>query len=85
MNSINSLFDQEIQLSHIVDKRNEEVEQWLRQLEKSRSKNFTKQLYDSIKVYCEQSFYYDYNRIQKDENGNEFFYLLKPRIRQRLI
>ena len=26
MNSINSLFDQEIQLSHIVDKRNEEVE-----------------------------------------------------------
>lgn len=42
MNSINSLFGSEKSLSDIIDKRIENVEAWLRMVEKSRSKNFTK-------------------------------------------
>ena len=42
MNSINSLFGSEQNLSDIIDKRIENVESWLRMVEKSRSKNFTK-------------------------------------------
>jgi hypothetical protein len=42
MNSINSLFGAEKNLSDIIDKRIENVEAWLRMVEKSRSKNFTK-------------------------------------------
>jgi len=52
MNSINSLFDQEIKLTHIVDKRGERLEKWLCQLEKSRGKNFGKPIYDAVKVYA---------------------------------
>lgn len=81
MNSINSLFGSEKSLSDIIDKRIENVEAWLRMVEKSRSKNFTKQMYDSIKVYTEQSYKFDYNII----NQEEFFSQLKPRIRHRLV
>ena len=59
----------------------EDIESWLRKLEKSRSKNFSKQLYDSIKEYTEKSYYFDYYQIQ----NNEFFHQLKPRVRHRLI
>lgn len=52
MNSINSLFDQEIKLTHIIDNRNDKLEKWLSQLEKTRGKNFGKPIYDSIKVYA---------------------------------
>lgn len=38
----------------------EEIETWLRKLEKSRQKNFSKVLYDAIKDYTERSYYYDY-------------------------
>ena len=85
MNSINSLFDQEIKLSHIIDSRNEKLENWLRLLEKTRGKNFGKPIYDAIKIYANQSYYFDYYRMKSDELGNEFFGLLKPRLRHRLI
>ena len=51
MNSINSLFDQEVKLAQIIDKRNEDLENWLRTLEKTRGKNFSKPVYDAIKAY----------------------------------
>jgi len=56
MNSINSLFDQEIKLSHIYDRRNENMENWLRLLEKTRGKNFGKPIYDAIKNYSKLTF-----------------------------
>jgi len=64
MNSINSLFDQEIKLSHIYDRRNEKMENWLRLLEKTRGKNFGKPIYDAIKIYAKKSFYFDYFRMK---------------------
>ena len=67
MNSINSLFDQEIKLSHIIDRRNEKLEKWLNLLEKTRGKNFGKPIYDAIKVYAKQSFYFDYYRMKSDD------------------
>jgi hypothetical protein len=42
MNSINSLFGSETQLLDIIDRRIEDVETWLRNLEKRRNKNLTK-------------------------------------------
>lgn len=54
---------------------------WLRQLEKARPKNFSKNLYDSIKEYTEKSYYYDFKQI----HNAEFFDQLKPRIRHRLV
>lgn len=77
MGSINNLVGSECSLQDVIDERIEEIEAWLRKLEKSRSKNFSKQLYDAIKDYTEKSYYYDYNQIQ----NNEFFIQLKPRIR----
>jgi hypothetical protein len=56
MNSINSLFDQEIKLSHIYDRRNENMENWLRLLEKTRGKNFGKPIYHAIKNYSKLTF-----------------------------
>ena len=53
MNSINSLFGSETQLLDIIDRRIEDVETWLRNLEKRRNKNLTKQMFDSVKVYTE--------------------------------
>ena len=53
---------------------------WLRKLEKSRSKNFSKQLYDCIKDYTEKSYKYDFWEITREE----FYMQLKPRVRHRL-
>lgn len=61
MGSINGLVGSERKLQDIIDERIEDIEQWLRRLEKSRSKNFDKQLYDSIKEYTIKSYQYDYN------------------------
>ena len=85
MNSINSLFDQEIKLSDFIDSRNEKLENWLRMLEKTRGKNFGKPIYDAIKIYASQTYYFDFYLMKTDENGNEFFGILKPRLRHRLI
>ena len=38
MNSINKLFDTEIELLQIIDKRIEDIENWLRELEKRRNR-----------------------------------------------
>jgi len=81
MGSINNLVGSESTLQDIIDERTEDVESWLRKLEKSRSKNFSKQLYDSIKEYTEKAYYFDYYQIQ----NNDFFNQLKPRVRHRLI
>ena len=51
MGSINGLMEKEVILQDIIDARIEDVELWLRKLEKTRSKNFSKQLYDCIKLY----------------------------------
>ena len=42
MGSINNLVGSECALQDIIDERMEDVETWLRKLEKSRSKNFSK-------------------------------------------
>lgn len=42
MGSINGLVGSERKLQDIIDERIEDIEQWLRRLEKSRSKNFDK-------------------------------------------
>lgn len=63
MGSINSLVSSETTLQDIIDDRVEKVENWLRQLEKTRTKNFSKRLFDSIKEYTELSYYHDYHQI----------------------
>jgi len=65
--------------------RNDRIEKWLNKIEKCRGKNFGKPLYDAIKIYANQSYYFDYYRFKTDEIGNEFFKILKPRLRHRLI
>ena len=42
MGSINNMVGSESTLEDIIDERIEDVESWLRKLEKSRSKNFSK-------------------------------------------
>jgi hypothetical protein len=61
MGSISGLVSSEGNLQMIVDERMEDIEGWLRKLEKKRNKNFSKQLYDAIKDYTEKSYYYDYS------------------------
>lgn len=80
MGSINSLMGSDYTLQDIIDERMENVEMWLRKLEKSRSKNFSKQLYDCIKDYTEKSYKYDFWEITREE----FYMQLKPRVRHRL-
>jgi len=60
MGSINNLVGSESTLQDIIDERIEKIETWLRKLEKARNKNFSKQLYDSIKEYTEISYYIDF-------------------------
>mmetsp|Transcript_42101 Transcript_42101/g.64561 ORF Transcript_42101/g.64561 Transcript_42101/m.64561 type:complete len:410 (+) Transcript_42101:323-1552(+) len=60
MGSINDLVSSETTLQDIIDERTEDVESWLRKLEKSRTKNFSKQLYDSVKEYTAKSYHFDY-------------------------
>lgn len=63
MGSINTLVATEITLQEVMDDRMEEIENWLRKLEKSRQKNFSKALYDAIKDYTDKSYYYDYSQL----------------------
>ena len=60
MGSINDLVGSEQTLQDIIDERMEHIEHWLKNLEKARPKNFSKNLYDSIKEYTEKSYYYDF-------------------------
>ena len=63
MGSINSIISSESTIQLVIDTRIEDIEGWLRKIEKSRNKNFSKQLYDAIKDYTEKSYYYDYSNI----------------------
>ena len=81
MGSINDLVGTESTLQDIIDDRVDDTEQWLRQIEKSRSKNFSKILCDCIKEYTNQSYQYDFYQIQRAE----FYDQLKPTIRYKLV
>ena len=81
MGSINSMVSSENQLQDILDQRMEEVEQWLRNIDKARSKNFGIVIYNSIKSYTELSFNSDFSSLQ----NSEYFAQLKPRIRYKLL
>lgn len=65
MNCISDLFTTDTTIQNIIDLRTEEIEKWLRDLEKKRSKNFSKILFDAIKEFTEKSFYYDYSGIRQ--------------------
>jgi len=60
MGSINNLIGSEETLQEIIDERMENIELWIRKLEKARPKNFSKNLYNSIKDYTEKSYLYDF-------------------------
>ena len=81
MNAINELFSSEIQLQQIIDQRTEDVEKWMRDLEKVREKALNKQMFDAVKLYSMQCYQFDYYRI----NDQDFFNQLKPRIRHKLV
>ena len=63
MGSISALFSSDITIYDITDSRTEEIEGWLRKLEKSRTKNFSKLLYDAVRDFTQKSYSYDYSGI----------------------
>lgn len=81
MQAISALFSSDITIQDIIDDRKEEIEDWIRVLEKARPKNFSKQLNDAVKEFTEKSFYFDFSGIQ----NTEFFNQLKPRLRHKLV
>jgi hypothetical protein len=82
MGSINSILVQESKLQDIIDEKIEDLDIWLRRLDKSRiNKHLPKGLYDNIKEYVEASFLLDNNLIQT----YEFYDQLKPKVRYKLI
>ena len=81
MGSINTLVVSDQKLQDIIDERTEDLDIWLRRLDKSRTKILPKHLYDSIKDFVEKSFYFDYNLIR----NQEFYDQLKPKLRHKLI
>ena len=64
MGSINNLVTSDQKLQDILDERIEDLDIWLRRLDKSRTKLLPKYLYDSIKDFVEKSFHFDYNLIR---------------------
>ena len=82
MGSINNILVQESKLQDIIDEKIEDLDIWLRRLDKSRNnKHLPKGLYDNIKNYVEASFLLDFNLI----HSYEFFVQLKPKLRYKLI
>ena len=81
MGSINNLVVSEQKLQDVIDDRMEDLDIWLRKLDKSRKKILPKHLYDNIKDFVEKSFYFDFNLIRKDE----FYDQMKPKIRFELV
>ena len=64
MGSINNILVQESKLQDIIDEKIEDLDIWLRRLDKSRNnKHLPKGLYDNIKEYVEASFLLDFNLI----------------------
>lgn len=82
MGSINNILIQESKLQDIIDEKIEDLDIWLRRLDKSRTnKHLPKGLYDNIKNYVEASFLLDFNLI----HSYEFYIQLKPKLRYKLI
>jgi len=82
MGSINNILVQESKLQDIIDEKIEDLDIWLRRLDKSRTnKHLPKGLYDNIKNYVEASFLLDFNLI----HSYEFYVQLKPKLRYKLI
>jgi hypothetical protein len=81
MNCISDLFSTDTTIQNIIDDRTEEIEDWLRKLEKCRAKHFGKLLFDAIKEFTEKSYYHDFSGIHE----YDFFNQLKPRVRHKLI
>ena len=69
MGTISELFGHEPQLSDIIDERMEELDVWLRKLDKSRTGLLPRTTYDAIKDFVLKSFFHDFNLIR----GEEFF------------
>jgi hypothetical protein len=67
MGSINTLVVTDQKLQDIIDERIEDLDIWLRRLDKSRTKILPKNLYDSIKDFVERSFYFDFILIRQQE------------------
>jgi hypothetical protein len=81
MGSINTLVVSEKKLQDIIDDRNEDLDIWLRKLDKSRKSVLQKELYENIKDFIEKSFYFDFNQIRAEE----FLEQLKPKIKHELV
>mmetsp|Transcript_27671 Transcript_27671/g.20788 ORF Transcript_27671/g.20788 Transcript_27671/m.20788 type:complete len:194 (+) Transcript_27671:1001-1582(+) len=82
ISSINNILVQESKLQDIIDERIEDLDIWLRKLDKSRSnKQLPQPLYESIRDYVEASFHLDFNLIQT----YEFYEQLKPKLRYKLV
>lgn len=63
MGSINTLVSDENELQDIIDNRMEDVESWLKNMEKARTKNIGIVIYNSIKGFTELSFMNDFSNI----------------------
>ena len=81
MGTISDLLGHEPQLSDIIDERMEELDVWLRKLDKSRTGLLPRTTYEAIKDFVLKSFFHDFNLIR----GEEFFDQLKPRIRHKMV
>ena len=53
MGSINSIVESEQKLQDIIDERLEDLDIWLRRLDKSRARVLPRYLYDAIKEFVE--------------------------------
>lgn len=60
MGSINSMVSSDNQLQDIIDARMEEVEEWIRKMEKARSKNFGIIIFKNIKRFTLLAFMNDF-------------------------
>ena len=67
MGSINTMVTSENELQDIIDNRMEEVESWLKNMEKARTKNLGIVIYNSIKRFTELSFMNDFANIQESD------------------
>lgn len=63
MGSINNILVQESKLQDIIDERIEDLDIWIRKLDKCRIRPLDPVLYDNIKWYAESSFQSDFNLI----------------------
>ena len=83
MGSINTIFLVDTSTKDNVHNKLEEVDQWLVKLDNSRnSKSLPPNLYEKIKDYIKESLTFDHKKLI---SGCDFFYLLKPSLRHKLV